>query len=97
MQVPDVGREVVKEIHAAVKLEVFRQSSNISQDHPDRTSHSEGLSMFNLPSYVFKGVLVTFKKSEAFAAIRSCQLPGDGAEDDVCQGGPGGDLEVTWR
>ena len=64
MQDPDVGREVVKEIRAAVKLEVFHRSSNISQDHPDRTSHGEGLSMFDLPYYVFKGVIVTFKKSE---------------------------------
>ena len=55
MQDPDIGREVVKEIRAAVKLEVFHRSSNISQDRPDRTSHGEGLSMFDLPSYVFKG------------------------------------------
>ena len=72
-----MGREEVKEICAAVKLEVFHQSSNISHDHPGRTSHGEGLSVFDLPSYVFKGVIVTFKKSEVFAFIRSCQLPGD--------------------
>ena len=72
-----MGREEVKEICAAVKLEVFHQSSNISQDHPGRTSHGEGLSVFDLPSYVFKGVIVTFKKSDVFAFIRSCQLPGD--------------------
>ena len=33
--------------------------------------------MFDLPSYVFKRVIVNFKKSEAFTFIKSCQLPGD--------------------
>ena len=29
-----------------------------------QTSHGEGVSVLNLPSYVFKGVIVTFKKNE---------------------------------
>lgn len=33
--------------------------------------------MLGLPSNVFKGVIVTFKRSEAFGFIRSCQVSGD--------------------
>ena len=42
-----------------------------------QTSHGEGLSVLDLPSYVFKGVILTFKKIEALGFIRSCQVSGD--------------------
>ena len=42
-----------------------------------QTSHGEGLSVLDLPSYVFKGVILTFKKIEALRFIRSCQVSGD--------------------
>ena len=47
----DVGREEGKERGDADKPE----PSNISQDHPfaDTTSHGEGVSVLDLPSYVF--------------------------------------------
>ena len=56
VQDSDAGREEGKETGAADKPEPSHQPSNISQAHPvaDRTSHAEGVSVLDLPSYVFK-------------------------------------------
>ena len=43
----------------------------------DSASPGGGISLLDLPPYLFKGVIVTHKKNEAFVFIRSCQVAGD--------------------